>query len=79
MEIEFFRKIFEKNTNFNFRENSTSVVTRGRTDGRRDMTLLIVAFRTFTKIPYEMCHFIICVIHGRDLVRVNYWHLKLSL
>jgi len=42
--------MFEKETNINFHENPYSgsrVVPREWTNGRRDMTMLIVAFRNF--------------------------------
>jgi hypothetical protein len=48
MEIKFYPQIFEKHSNIKFNENPSSesrVVPCGQTDGRKDMTKLIVAFR----------------------------------
>jgi hypothetical protein len=48
MEIEFFRHIFLKYVDIKFHANPSSgsrAVPLGRTDGQRDMTKLIVAFR----------------------------------
>jgi len=52
MKLEFFRHIFEKYTNIKFHENSSSgsrIVPFGWTDGRTDMSNLIVAFGNFAK------------------------------
>ena len=52
MNLEFPRQIFEKYTNIKFHETPSSgsrVVPCGRTDGQKDMTKLIVAFRNFAK------------------------------
>jgi len=48
--LKFSRQIFEKYSNIKFHENPCSeswVVLCGQTDGRKDMTKLIVAFRKF--------------------------------
>jgi hypothetical protein len=47
MELELSRQLFEKYSNIKFRENSSSGTRDGQTDGRTDMTKLIVAFRNF--------------------------------
>ena len=52
MKFEFSRQIFEKYSNIKFHENLSSgsrVVACDRTDGRTDMTNLVVAFRSFAK------------------------------
>jgi hypothetical protein len=52
MEFEFSRQIFEKYSNIKFHEYLSScsrVVPCGQTDGRTDVTKLIVAFRNFAK------------------------------
>jgi len=46
MKLEFFRQIFEALGNIKFNENPFSR-SRIFTDGRTDMTKLIVAFRNF--------------------------------
>jgi hypothetical protein len=58
MKLEFSRQIFEKYSNINFHENSSSesqVFPCGRrdrqTDTRTDMTKLKVAFRNFANAP----------------------------
>jgi len=54
MILEFSRQIFEKSSNAKFHENPSSgsrVVPCGQTDGRTDMTKLIVAFRDFENAP----------------------------
>jgi hypothetical protein len=54
MKLEFPRQIFEKYTNIKFHENPFSgsqVVPYGQTDGRAEMTKLIVAFCNFAKAP----------------------------
>jgi len=48
IKLEFSRQIFEKYSNMKFHENSFSgsrVVPSGPTDGRTDMTKLIIAFQ----------------------------------
>jgi hypothetical protein len=52
MKLEFSQQIFQKYSNIKFHENPHSgkrVVPCGRTNGRTDMTELIVAFRKFAK------------------------------
>ena len=58
MELEFSPQIFEKYPNIKFYENPSSVSrvvpfgrTGGRTDRRKDMTKLIIAFRSFANSP----------------------------
>jgi len=55
MKLEFFPQIFEKSWKIKFHENPSSgsrVVSRGqRTDGRKDMTKVAAAFRSFVKAP----------------------------
>jgi len=54
MELEFYLQIFEEMLNIKFHENPSSgsrVVSCVRTDGRSDMTKLIVAFRNFANAP----------------------------
>jgi hypothetical protein len=46
MKLEFCRHIFEKYSNVKFHENPSIL-----TDGRTDVTKLIVAFRNFAKAP----------------------------
>jgi hypothetical protein len=72
MKLEFSRHIFEKSTNIKFHGNPPSgsgVVSCGRTDRRKDMTKLIVAFRNFVNAPKkrkvdQRCYkFFLNVIH----------------
>ena len=59
MKLELFWQIFEKFWNIKFNENPLSgsqIVPHGRSDGRRtggriDLTMLIVAFRSFANAP----------------------------
>ena len=54
MKLEFSPQIFEKYPNVKFNENPFSgsrVVPCGQTDGRTEMTKLIVSFRNFAKAP----------------------------
>jgi hypothetical protein len=54
MKLEFSRQNFEKYSNIKFHENPSSgsrVVPCRQTDGRTDMTKLIVPFRNFGKAP----------------------------
>ena len=57
MKLEFSRQIFEKSWNVIFHENPSSgsrIVSWGRTDGKADMTKLIVAFRHFANAPEKL-------------------------
>ena len=65
--LEFSRQIFEKSSNIKFHENPSSgsrVVPCGqtdrRTDGRTDMTKLIVVFRNFANAPKKRVLFYTC-------------------
>jgi hypothetical protein len=54
MKLEFSGQIFEKSSNIEFHENPPSgsrVIPCGQTDGRIDMTELIVVFRYFLNVP----------------------------
>jgi hypothetical protein len=54
MELEVSRQIFEKYPNIKFHENPSRVslvVLCGQPDGRTDMTMLLVAFRSFAYAP----------------------------
>jgi len=54
MKLEFSRQIFEKYSTTKFHKNPSSgrrVDPCGRTDGRRDITKLTVAFRNFANAP----------------------------
>ena len=54
MKLTFSRQIFEKCSNMKFHENPSSgnrVVPCGRSDGRTDMTKLIVVFLSFANAP----------------------------
>ena len=54
MKIEFSRQIFDKSSNIKCRQNPSSgsrIIPCGRTDGRADMTKVIVAFRNFANAP----------------------------
>jgi len=54
MKLEFSGQIFEKFSNIKFHENPSSgrrVVPCGQTDGRTDLTKLIVAFRCCANAP----------------------------
>ena len=54
MKPEFSQQIFEKYSNIKFHDNPLSGsldVPCGRTDGRKIMTKLIVAFRNFANAP----------------------------
>ena len=51
-----FRQIFENQSNIKFHKSPSSgsrVVPCGRTDSRRDMTKMMVAFRNFAKAPIK--------------------------
>jgi hypothetical protein len=61
MKLEFSRQIFGKSSNKKFRQNPSNGSravpcgqTDERTDGRRNMTKLIVALRNFTNAPKTM-------------------------
>jgi hypothetical protein len=59
MELEISQRIFEKSSNIKFNENLSSgsrVVSCRQTDGRTDMTKVIVAFRNFANAPTSV-HF----------------------
>ena len=52
------RQISDKSSKMTFHENPSSgsrVVPCGRTDGRIDMTKLIVSFRNFSNAPKKTC------------------------
>jgi hypothetical protein len=49
MKLEFYRHIFEKYSKYQI--SRKSIHADGRTDGRTDVTKLIVAFRNFAKSP----------------------------
>ena len=51
MKLEFCGQIFEKYANMNFNENPASESSSMRTDGRTDMTKLMVASRNFANAP----------------------------
>ena len=55
IKLEFSQQTFEKYSNIKFRENrlvgDELFHANGRTDGRTDMTNLIVAFRNFAGVP----------------------------
>jgi hypothetical protein len=60
MKLEFSRKVFEKYSNVKFDDiahSGSRIVPRGckdtQTDGRTDMTKLIVALRNFANAPEE--------------------------
>ena len=63
MKVEFSRQIFEKLSIFNFHEipSSGDRVPCGQTDGRTDMTKLLVAFRNFAKAPKNKIHSFISI------------------
>jgi hypothetical protein len=52
MKLEF-SQFFEKYSNIKFRENPSSAV---RTDGRKHLTKLIVAFRNFANAPNTVAY-----------------------
>ena len=54
MKLEFSQQNFEKVPNIKLHQNPSSgspVVPCGQTDGRKDMTKLMVAFRNFATAP----------------------------
>jgi len=54
MKVEFSRQIFETPSSIKFSENPSSgsrVIACGQKDGQTNMTRLIVAFRSFVKVP----------------------------
>jgi len=56
MKLELIQQIFEKYSNIKFHEDSSRgnrIVPCGETDGRTDMTKLMVAFGNFTKAPKD--------------------------
>jgi len=58
--------MFEKYSNVTFHENPSSrsrVVSCGQTDGRTDMTKLIVVFRNFTHAPKNVHN---TIVKGRS-------------
>jgi hypothetical protein len=58
MELEFSRQIFEKNSNMKFHQNpscGSRIVPCWQTDGRTDVTKVIVAFRNFRNAPKNHC------------------------
>jgi hypothetical protein len=69
--LEFSRHNFKQFSNIKFHENTFSrsrVVTRGRTDGRTDMTKLTVAFRNFVKAPQNGVRFF-----AADIWKLTVW------
>jgi hypothetical protein len=67
MELEFSRQIFEKYSVLNFMNPSSGsrVVACWQTEGRTDMTKLIIAFRNFANAPKSDCRFLVnlfCII-----------------
>jgi hypothetical protein len=61
IEIEVFRQFFKRYSNIKFNEirpvGAESFHADGRTDGRRDVTKLIVAFRNFENAPKKHCFY----------------------
>jgi hypothetical protein len=70
MKTEFSRQCLKKLSNIKFHENSSRgrrVVPRRQTDGRTDMTKIIVNFRNFANAPTNVAKLIpdyICVSVG---------------
>jgi hypothetical protein len=68
MKFEFSRHTFEKSLNIEFHENPSRgcrVVPCGWTDGRTDMTKLIVAFLNFANAPKNDVLFIVLFFSNR--------------
>jgi hypothetical protein len=64
MNLEFSGQTFDKNSNIRFHENLSSgsrVVSSGQTDGRTDMTKLIVAIPNFANAPKNISNLLICM------------------
>jgi hypothetical protein len=69
MKIEISRQFFEKCSSINFHENpccGSRVIPWEQTDGRTDMTKLIVAFRNFANAPINITHVPKCSIKCSD-------------
>jgi len=69
-----FLEIFEKSTNIKFHENSSSdsrVVPCGRTDRRKDVTKLIVAFGDFANAPKKRKAGQRCYKFFLDVIHIN--------
>jgi hypothetical protein len=81
MKLGFSWQIFEKYSNIKFHENPTSgsrVVPCGQTDGRKDMTKLVVAFRNIANAPKNNSTFSVTVRFSRYLA-INYGPVALYL
>jgi hypothetical protein len=57
MKLKIVPQIFEKNSNINFRQNSSignRFIPYGKSDTQMDMTQLIIVFRNFTNAPMHL-------------------------
>jgi hypothetical protein len=87
-ELEFSRQIFEKSSNIKFHKNPSSrswAVPCGRTNGRTNMTKLIVAFHNFCEKLLKSCNLNtslsnggFSLIHLRSVRRQCYCAMEIS-
>ena len=83
MKLEFSRQIFEKYSNIKFHENPSiwdlrcSILRDRRTDGRTDMTKLVVPFRNFANAPKTKCMQFKEPVYG--IARTGIWEMLQSL
>jgi hypothetical protein len=80
MKLDFFQQIFKKDSNIHFYQNQSGgsrVFSCGQTDGQRDMTKLIVAYRNFANAP-ENWDLVFVITHHVQVILQPVRRLDLS-